>query len=295
MENLKKNVKIKITLLMSISIAILNVTSAQTPKKPVPVVRKTVTVEQLKTQINEAYSKEAFAKTIALCNQLLDRTPTDTFNTVTKILCKAKLKKHLDAIADLKQLYKNNAADFLSEFPTDVYAAEFKERMTIEERELYFTEAVKLAPANARVYFNHAYEYLDDNNCTKAMELAEKGYPLINTETISFTRTYIFIQKKCGDKDKAWKILTDYANKYPDDLNAKVLKATFLTEEKKYTEALVFVNEAIAIMPEGKDFYLARASIYFKMGDKAAACKEAKFIKEKFDDAAAEIEFRCLD
>ena len=295
MQNLKKNVKIKITLLMGISIAILNIAFAQTPKKPVPVVRKPVTIEQLKTQITEAYSKEAFAKTIVLCNQLLARTPNDTFNTVTKILCKAKLKKHTEAIADLKQLYKNNAADFLSEFPTDVYAAEFKERMLIEERELYFTEAVKLAPGNARVYFNHAYEFLDDNNCKKAMELAEKGYPLLNTETISFTRTYIYLHKKCGDRDKAWTVLTDYANKYPDDLNARILKATFLTEDKKYTEALVFVNEAITIMPEGKDFYLVRASIYFKMDDKAAACREAKFIKEKFNDAAAVKEFECAE
>ena len=268
---------------------------AQTTKKPVPVVQKIITTEKLKTQINDAYSKGYFAKTILLCNQLLARTPNDTFNTVTKILCKAKLKKHTEAIADLKQLYKTNAADFLSEFPTDVYATEFKERMPIVERELYFTEAVTLAPANARVYFNHAYEYLDDNNCPKAMELAEKGYSLIKPETISFTRTYIYIQKKCGDRNMAWKILTDYANKYPDDLNAKILKATFLTEDKKYTEALTFVNEAIAIMPEGKDFYLVRASIYFKMDDKAAACKEAKYIKEKFNYASAETEFKCLD
>jgi tetratricopeptide (TPR) repeat protein len=285
----------KFILLTVFSIAIFAVSVAQTTKKPTPVIRKTVTTEQLRTQINDAYSKGDFAKTIILCNQLLARTPNDTFNTVTKILCKAKLKKHKEAIADLKQLYKTNAADFLSEFPTDVYAAEFKERMPIEERELYFTEAGILAPADARVYFNHAYEYLDDNNCSKAMELAEKGYPLITAETSTFTRTYIYIQKKCGDRNKAWKILTDYANKYPDDLNAKVLKATFLTEDKKYTEAMAFVNEAIAIMPEGKDFYLVRASIYFKMDDKAAACKEAKFIKEKFNDAAAELEFKCSE
>jgi tetratricopeptide (TPR) repeat protein len=285
----------KMALLLCTTVLLVQLATAQTKKKVIAAAPKAITIEQLKTTINESYANNAYAKTIVLCNQLLTRTPNDTFNTVTKLLCLAKLKKHVEAIAGIKKFYKTNAADFLTEFPTDVYAAEFKERIKPEERELYYTEAQKLAPGNARVYFNNALEYIDDNNCTKAMALAEKGYPLINTETISFTRTYVFIQKKCGNKEKAWTILSEYTNKYPDDLSAAVLKGYFLSDQKKYAEALVYVNEVIALKPEEINLYLLRASIYFKMDDKAAACKEAKLIKEKFKDETAAKEFECKE
>lgn len=287
--------RMKFIFLTVFNILILGITTAQTTKKPAPAVIKTMTAEQLKKQINDAYSKGDFAKTIVLCNQLLARTPNDTDNTVTKILCKTKLKKHKEAIEDIKKFYKENSAEFLALLPAEIYASEFSERMSFDEREQYYAASIQLNPKNARVYFKQAYDYYDDDNCIKAIELAQKGLSLITDETISYTRSYIYIQKNCGNRDSAWAVLNAYANKYPGDLNAKAMKATFLTEDKKFTEALIFINEAIAANPENKDFYMARAGIYFKMNDKAAACKEAKFIKEKFDDATAELEFKCSE
>ncbi len=291
----KQLVAMKFVLLAVFSILLSGVSEAQVTKKPVPAVRKTVTVEQLKTQINNAYSKGDFAKTIILCNQLLPRTPNDTDNTVTKILCKTKLKKHKEAIGDIKKFYKENSAEFLALFPADIYAAEFNERMSFDEREQYYAASIQLSPGNARVYFKQAYDYADDDNCIKAIELAQKGYSLITDETVSYTRSYIYMQKICGNRDTAWAVLNAYANKYPDDLNAKAMKATFLTEDKKFTEALTFINEVIAAKPENKDFYMARAGIYFKMDDKVAACKEAKFIKDKFNDDRGLAEFNCTE
>jgi tetratricopeptide (TPR) repeat protein len=292
---IKQFIKMKFILLTVFGIVVWGISPAQVTKKPVPVVRKTVTTEQLKIQINDAYSKGYFAKTIVLCNQLLTRTPSDTDNAVTMILCKTKLKKDKEAIEDIKKFYKENSAEFLALFPAEIFAAEFNERMSFDEREQYYSASILLNPGNARVYFKQAYDYYDDDNCIKAIELAQKGYSLITKETVSYIRSYIYLQKKCGNRDTAWSVLNAYINRYPDDLNAKGMKATFLTEDRKFEEALVYINEAIAVEPGNKDFYMARASVYFKMNDKAAACKEAKFIKEKFNDATAEIEFKCLD
>ncbi len=252
-------------------------TTPALPAKVVPV----VPTKELKRQLESNFKRKKYKNVLPIADTLLKRNKKDENAFAKKTASEVILKMDKEAIADIKNWYKNKdtAASNIAFIPSDFYFADKKRSGTI-----YYKSAMAWAPKNGLPYIFYAAELADAQQSAEAYKYAKKGYDLLKgSYKKAFVPTYAYVLHQADKKEEAYKLLEDEISS--GNTTDDIIKSYFslFRKDKEYQKGIDKATEFIEKEPKA-GYYGNRAALYNETGNNEKACEDAIVLKEKYNE-----------
>lgn len=230
----------------------------------------------------EYLNQDKFVEAINEFDKEIQRNQNNDQAYYNRGIAKSKLLNFEDAISDYNQALKLNSKYYLAYFAK---ANSLKKLNNINEALENYSLAIQVKPDYEKAYFNRANTYED----IKEYDLSIKDYLKaisLNPENFEYYYNLGNTYKKNNQIEEAVISYKNAIQKNPKYAPAYNNLATTTKLEKNYTDALKYINQAIAL-ETNLDYFNNRGNIYRAMDDFRNAKKDYTLIIEKNSNYSA--------
>ncbi len=175
-------------------------------------------------------------------------------NKLSKLFGEKKLKefhKMIDGIVLYKSGKHKKAYDLFSSLKSDIIKEKYflimKSHIANQLNDDLYKKALKeiidTYPNDATLYLNHVDYYVLENDYDSALEILEQLEFQTNDDFLAFMKGNLELER--GNYEKSTEFLKHITENYPDFFEGASIYLLSLTSEKKYDDAISFLNKLI--------------------------------------------------